>query len=122
MLFMRGSNQLGGTDWNFRRTVSQFRSVATASVRFSGRPPSVAGLLAAATPSWLCVCHRAINYQLVYPHPLAFSVDHDLPVRSRPDLALSPANFRRALALQHEQGRPPRQYDDLDVGIPSEDW
>ena len=32
------------------------------------------------------ICHRPINYALTHPHPMAFTVNHDLSVRSRPDL------------------------------------
>jgi hypothetical protein len=70
------------------------------------------------------VCHEPINYRLCWPPPRSFTVDHREPVRSRPDLALSPANFQpcharcnrsRAYAADPEE-------DDRGLGIPSENW
>jgi len=69
------------------------------------------------------ICHRPINYALPHPHPLAFTVDYDQPVRRRPELALSPGNFRPAdLRCNMSKGGYLDNDDDLDLGIPSEDW
>lgn len=68
-------------------------------------------------------CHRPINCALQYPHPLAFSLDHAEPVRSRPDLALAPANFQPAhWSCNMRKGGYLDNDADLDVGVPSEDW
>jgi 5-methylcytosine-specific restriction endonuclease McrA len=69
------------------------------------------------------ICHRPINYTLRHPHPLAFTIDHNQPVRSRPDLALSPGNFRPAhWRCNMSKGGYLDNDADLSLGIPSEDW
>ncbi|MDI9885918.1 HNH endonuclease [Streptomyces sp. HNM0645] len=49
-------------------------------------------------PCW--ICGTDIDYSLTGPeaskHPLAFTLDHLLPVSKRPDLLLDPANARSA--------------------------
>ena len=69
-------------------------------------------------------CGKPINYALTYPHPMAFTVDHALPVRSHPELALSPGNFRPAhwRCNMGKSGYLDNPDDHLDTGEPSEDW
>lgn len=44
------------------------------------------------------ICHQAIDYSLAYPHPDAFTVDHAISKRDRPDLAEDFGNYRAAHA------------------------
>ena len=55
---------------------------------------------------------------------MAFTVDHALPVRSHPELALSPGNFRPAhwRCNMGKSGYLDNPDDHLDTGEPSEDW
>ena len=67
---------------------------------------------------WLC--NGAIDYQLKYPHPYSFSLDHAITVKENPDLMLDPLNFRAS----HSDCNIGRGTDDppIDMGVPSERW
>lgn len=68
-------------------------------------------------------CGRPINYNLRYPHPQAFQLDHDLPVSTHPQLALVPSNFRPSHAICNQRRAGELDDDaDLDLGVPSEEW
>ncbi len=59
----------------------------------------------------------------VVGHRKNFTVDHDLSVRSRPDLVLSPGNFRPAhWRCNMSKGGYLDNEADLDLGEPSKDW
>lgn len=73
-------------------------------------------------PCWLC--SQPIQYNLRFPHPGSFSVDHVIPADERPDLMLDTANW----AASHFSCNSARggQSDDLyspsALGVPSEAW
>jgi 5-methylcytosine-specific restriction endonuclease McrA len=67
---------------------------------------------------WLC--GEAINYRLKFPHPRSWSLDHAIPIKENPALALNPANFKSAHLDCNEcrgSGEPR-----IDLGVPSEIW
>jgi len=71
-------------------------------------------------PCWRC--NQPINYQLAWPHPQSYSLDHHIPVRQSPELALALANFRPShlrcnLSEYQDDGA-----DEIDIGEPSETW
>ena len=66
------------------------------------------------------LCGKSINYDLKYPHPMAFTVDHIQPVSMVPELAFSLENCRPAHKRCNEvrgtgKGR-------THGGVKSEDW
>jgi 5-methylcytosine-specific restriction endonuclease McrA len=67
---------------------------------------------------WLC--GEPISYDLRFPHARSWSLDHAIPVRDEPSLALNPGNFRSA----HLDCNNHRQTDapPIDIGEPSEIW
>jgi 5-methylcytosine-specific restriction endonuclease McrA len=71
-------------------------------------------------PCWLC--HESINYLLHYRSPWAPTVDHVIPMRLRPDLALDVTNW--APAHKHCNQACKRKLDDelCNLGVPSEVW
>jgi 5-methylcytosine-specific restriction endonuclease McrA len=71
-------------------------------------------------PCWLC--HNPIIYTTHHRSPWAPTVDHVIPVRLRPDLALDVTNW--APAHKHcNQARKRTENDKLrDLGVPSEVW
>jgi hypothetical protein len=72
-------------------------------------------------PCWLCDNSIGpIGYNLDYPHPLSWSLDHALTVKERPDLIMDPLNFRHS----HHDCNQRRGSDDpaIDLGEPSEVW
>jgi hypothetical protein len=71
-------------------------------------------------PCWRC--HGRIDYRLRWPHPHSFSLDHQLPVRSHPELALVPSNFRPAHLKCNQSEYRDDDLSDLDLGEPSEIW
>jgi 5-methylcytosine-specific restriction endonuclease McrA len=67
---------------------------------------------------WLC--GEPINYQLKFPHPRSWSLDHLIPITDNPRLILEPNNFRSAhLDCNRHRGSeaPPSE-----LGVPSERW
>ena len=70
------------------------------------------------SPCWLCGDH--INYQLKFPHPRSWSLDHAIPIKDNPALFLEPGNFRSAhLDCNEQRGSDsPR----IELGEPSEIW
>lgn len=73
-------------------------------------------------PCWLC--GQDINYQLRFPHPGSFSVDHVIPVNERPELILDVSNW----AASHFSCNSARGGMDDDIygpgalGLASEVW
>jgi hypothetical protein len=69
-------------------------------------------------PCWLC--GGDIDYQLQYPHPYSWSLDHAITVKEHPELMLDQNNFRSS----HHDCNQQRGTDDpkLDLGVPSEIW
>jgi 5-methylcytosine-specific restriction endonuclease McrA len=67
---------------------------------------------------WLC--GEPVDYRLKFPHPRSWSLDHAIPIKENPALALNPANWRSAHLDCNEyrgSGEPP-----IDLGVPSEYW
>lgn len=47
------------------------------------------------TLPWVChLCDQPIRNDVSHEHPLSYALDHVLPVRDHPELALSPANVQ----------------------------
>lgn len=69
-------------------------------------------------PCWLC--GTDIDYRLSYPHPHAWSLDHAITVKERPELAMDVQNFRAS----HADCNLRRGTDDptIDIGVASEYW
>ena len=68
-----------------------------------------------------CRCGQRIDYDLDYPHPDAFNVDHfPHPWSTHPELAEDPANLAAAHARcnWNAGSKPPKPT----LGRPSEDW
>lgn len=52
------------------------------------------------------ICGDPIDYDLHYPNPLSFSVDHLVPFSARPDLELDPGNCQAAhLVCNQSRGK-----------------
>jgi hypothetical protein len=68
-----------------------------------------------------CRCHQPIDYDLAFPHPWSFSVDHwPHPLSTHPWLAEDPANLRAAhLKCNQNAGDDGVQPG---LGPPSEAW
>ncbi len=77
-----------------------------------------AGVKVRRHPCWLC--GQPIDYQLAWPDPASFSVDHQHPLSTHPHLAEDPANLRAShLGCNSSRGqRPPRP----GVGTTSRNW
>lgn len=106
----KGSNVRSGTA--YRQLQAQLRE----HCRLHRNPDGTYGL-----GCWQCP--RPMDYRLQYPHPYSFSLDHDLSIRSHPELALSWANFRPAhLRCNQQRGGQLDSDADLDIGEPSEVW
>jgi 5-methylcytosine-specific restriction endonuclease McrA len=67
---------------------------------------------------WLC--SQPIDYQLDWPDPQSFSVDHAQPLSTHPHLAEDPGNLRSAhLSCNSSRGaKAPRPA----LGVTSRDW
>ena len=67
---------------------------------------------------WLC--GEPIDYQLKFPHPQSWSLDHAIPIKHNPRLMLEPNNFRSAhLHCNNNRGTDTPA---ADLGQPSENW
>lgn len=72
-------------------------------------------------PCWLCNGQLGeIRYDLSYPHPLAFELDHKVTVKEAPQLLMDVNNF----GASHHECNQSRGSDDppLEIGEPSEVW
>ncbi|QBP29784.1 HNH endonuclease [Mycobacterium phage Typha] len=67
---------------------------------------------------WLCL--QPIDYELAYPHPESFSLDHALPVSTHPELGNDPMNFRPAHLVCNQMRGDEEPH--IDLGTPSESW
>lgn len=65
-------------------------------------------------------CSEPIDYNLHHPHPLAWSLEHKIPVEERPDLLLDKNNFASAHFGCNSMYGPTRV--ESDIGTPSEEW
>jgi hypothetical protein len=93
----KGSNVRSGTA--YRQLQAQFRE----HCRLHRNPDGTYGL-----GCWQCP--RPMDYRLQYPHPYSFSLDHDLSIRSHPELAAELGQLQaRPLAVQPAAGWPARQ-------------
>jgi 5-methylcytosine-specific restriction endonuclease McrA len=62
-------------------------------------------------PCW--ICGAPISYELKWPHPRSWSLDHIVPVSDNPALLLNPSNFRSSHSdcNNHRQtGEPPYRF------------
>jgi hypothetical protein len=66
------------------------------------------------------ICTEPIDYNLVYPHPLSWSLEHIVAVKDRPELLMDRNNWASA----HFGCNSMRGPEELvpDTGVPSEDW
>jgi 5-methylcytosine-specific restriction endonuclease McrA len=69
-------------------------------------------------PCWLC--GQPIDYQLKFPHPRSWTLDHAIPITENPNLMLNPSNFRSA----HNDCNNSRGNNNprIELGEPSEIW
>ncbi|OBJ53724.1 hypothetical protein [Mycobacterium asiaticum] len=66
-------------------------------------------------------CHEPIDYQLRFPHPLSWSLEHLVPVTENPALALDRNNFASShFGCNSVHGAT--RVDTSDIGVPSKDW
>lgn len=85
------------------RTSRRFRRLA-ANLRTQRRP--------------CCICHEPIDYQLRWPDPGSFSVEHIKPWSTHPHLREDPANLDAAhLRCNSARGRRTRTTADLARGL-----
>jgi hypothetical protein len=66
------------------------------------------------------ICTEPIDYQLTYPHPLSWSLEHLIKVSERPELLLDKNNWGSAHFSCNSMNGP----DDTvpDTGVASEIW
>jgi 5-methylcytosine-specific restriction endonuclease McrA len=74
------------------------------------------------SPCAITRCGRPINYALAYPHPESASVDHILPIKTHPHLALEWNNCQPAHLICNLRKNGEVGDFDLDIGEPSEQW
>lgn len=92
------------------RSTRRFRRLA-ANLRAQRRP--------------CCVCRQPIDYQLQWPDPGSFPVEHLKPWSTHPHLREDPANLDAAhLGCNSSRGQRTRQQANLDrdLGQRSRDW
>jgi len=69
-----------------------------------------------------CICTEPIDYGLIYPHPLSWSLEHYLSVKDHPELLLDKNNWGSAHFICNSLKGPDELQTNSDLGVPSEDW